>query len=225
MSTPVLDIIEAAWSRSTAFNPGKLAQDAEVLAHLNRKFQNLFARWAVRAGDKANAQTWLTWTGMPAVTDLPAEQVDIIRLETSDGQEITLLPAREQGRIWHLAPACYQVGAQLRSRGAIAYVYGYQRDPAQGDVSTMFHKSAPPPITSLDDTLDARFPIRHELGLVLDLAVMLATKQEGIAPGTLQALTAELTREEATFAYLIGETTSAREAAHVGKVPASEKAG
>jgi len=196
-----------------------------VLAHLNRRFQNLFARWAVRAGDAALVTTSISWAGTPAVATLPTDQIDIVRIETSAGILITIIPTREVSRSWHLAPACIQVGATLRSRGAIAHARGYERDPANGDVSSMLHKAAPASITTLNDSLDGRFPVRHELGLVLDLALMLAMKQEGLSPATIQSIREELTREEATFAFLIGETTSIRQAANAGKVPASEKGG
>lgn len=212
--TTARQIIEAGWRRSTANDPGVLAVDLETIAHLDRKFQTYFARWALKAGDKAQEVTTLAWTGSPAIATLPESPIDIVRIETSTGLEVTMVQTTEIDRSWHLAPVCSQIGNILRSRGAIAFAYGHQRDPQNADVSTLYFKGQPARIVTLDDVLDIRYPIRHEMLLVLEMALMLAAKDEGRDPAHFQALTAEQAREEAAFAAAVGEAMTSHNSAN-----------
>lgn len=216
-------LIEAAFARSTASDAGKLAVDGEMIAHLNRKFQNLFARYSVSVGDNGTARTTLTWASSPATVTLPTDIVDILKLETAAGGRVYLIPVRERDRTWHLAPACFRIGNTLMSRGAIAGVYGPAADPVAGDVTTVWYKDAPAQLTALATALDTRFPQRFEMLLVLDMALYLSAKDEGRSPVAMQQLRDELKREEDAFALLVGESNTGRESAHTGRAPDSQK--
>lgn len=211
MATTAQAIIEAGFARSTASDAGKLSVDGEMLAHLNRKFQNLFARYSVTSGDNAAAKSTLTWAGSPATVALPTDIVDIIKVETGAGARTYEIPIAERDRTNHLAPSFFRLGNSLMSRNAGAGVYGAAADPIAGDVYAIYYKDAPATISALSSTLDARFPVRFEMLLIIDLALYFSVKDEGRQPGPMQAIRDELSREEASFALLIGESNTAKE--------------
>lgn len=217
-------LIESAFARSTASDAGKLSTDLEMINHLNRKFQSLFARYAASSGDNSLAKSTLVWAGgPPATVALPTDIVDIVKLETAASGRVYLIPARERDRTWHLAPACFRVGNTLMSRGALAGVYGAAADPVAADVTTIYYKDAPATLSALSSTLDTRFPVRFEMLLIIDMALYLSQKDEGRQPSAMQALQAELAREEAAFALAVGESNTGRESAHTGQAPDSQK--
>src|SRR3954468_23955036 len=74
-------LIEAGYSRSTANDAGKLASDGELLLHLNRKYQSLYAIMALEGGDNALTRTTIALAGAPPAAALPADVIDIKRVE------------------------------------------------------------------------------------------------------------------------------------------------
>lgn len=202
MST-VQQIVEAAYARSTDNDPGKLAVDAELIAHLNRDFQARFAIWSLKAGDAAVASVVLTMGAVsPATVSLPTDLIDIDRIETTPGNKVNLIPVNEKDRSWHLAPALYRSGLSLVSRGQAG-------DPFPGQTLTLFHNSAPATLSALSDILDSRYPARFELLLILGLALYLDTKDTGRDLSSQKELIDEFTRYEAMFNAEVGVNASA----------------
>lgn len=207
MST-VQELIEAAYVRSTANDPGKLAQDAELIGHLNRTYQGYFALMSAALPDANAAETSLTCLGTPATATLPADVIDLLRVETAAGVKVALIPVVEKDRAWHLAPAMYRVGRSLVSRGLA-------NDPAPGTSLTLFHLDAPAALTARGDTLDDRWPVRFDQLLVVDLALYLATKDEGgRAASEIQNLQAERAFLLAAFTRLTGLSMTGTESPH-----------
>jgi hypothetical protein len=166
-------LIEAAYARSTANDAGKLAGDGELLGHLNRKYQALYAIYASLSGDNAITKTAIVFAGgPPAAAPLPTDIIDIVRVEKADGSRAYLIPASEKDRSWHLAPAMFRQGNSLVSRNQAG-------DPIAADSYNLFHIDSPATLAALATAIDARFPVRFEDLLVLDLAVYLSVKDEG----------------------------------------------
>lgn len=200
--TTVQQIIEAAYARSTDNDPGKLAVDAELIAHLNRDFRARFALWSLKAGDAAIASVALVLAGAPAAASLPTDIIDIDRIEDAAGNRVNLVPINEKNRAWHLAPAVYRKGLSIISRMQTG-------DPGLGQTLTLFHNDAPAALASLADTLDVRYPGRFEMLLVLGLAIYLDTKDTGRDLTSNKELTDELARYEALFNAEVGVSASA----------------
>lgn len=202
--TTVQQIIEAAYARSTDNDPGKLAVDAELIAHLNRDYRARFALWSLKAGDAAIASVPLVLAGVPAVATLPTDIIDIDRIEDVSGNKINLIPINEKNRAWHLAPAVYRQGLSVISRMQAG-------DPGLGQTLVLFHNDSPAALANLTDVLDARYPARFELLLVLGLAIYLDTKDTGRDLTSNKELTEELARYEALFNAEVGVDASANQ--------------
>jgi hypothetical protein len=207
MATTVQQIIESAIARSTANDPGKLTVDGELIPHLNRKYQSIVARMAQQGGDNWLAKTTVTFAGAPPSVTLPTDIVDIERIETAIGGRTYLIPVRDKDRTWVLAPAVYRQGNTLVSRAATG-------DPLAADVWTLFYKDAPTTLSALSTTLDARYPVRYENVLVVDLALYMAVKDENRNPERIAALQRELDAENALIIELIGGSDSAQSTPH-----------
>jgi hypothetical protein len=65
MGTTVQNLVEAAYSRSTANDPGKLATDGELIAVANRIYHIIYALAAAASPERFTAKTTLTLTGSP----------------------------------------------------------------------------------------------------------------------------------------------------------------
>jgi len=203
--TTAQQIIESAYSRSTSNDAGKLAGDGELLLHLNRKYQSLYAIMAAFGGDNALASAVLNFAGgPPAVAALPVDAIDLIRVEQANGGKAYLIPANEKDRGWHLAPAMYRQGASLISRGQTG-------DPGVGTAITLFHLDAPAALVALATALDARFPVRYEEILVLDLAIYLSVKDEGRSVNEYKQLKDEYRDAMEAFNLLVRGSNSAKE--------------
>lgn len=211
MST-VQQLIEAAYSRSTANDPGKLAGDDELRLHLNRRYQSLCGLLAIADKDGWLARTTLSFSGSPQTATLPTDIIDIAKLECTDGSEAHLIPLWEKDKNWHLGPSVFRQGNSLISRGRVAVPMDWQitDDPQDSDL-VMWYRDAPTTLTSLSSTLDSRFPVRFEDILVLDLAVYLSVKDEGRSPEEFKALKAEYTEAVAKFNAMVSVTNSAKE--------------
>ncbi len=218
MSTTAQQIIESAIARSSANDSGKLTVDGEMIAHLNRKYQSIMARMAMLGGDNIVAKQSVTFAGAPASFTLPTDIIDIVRLETSTGGRTYLIPVRDKDRSWVIAPAVFRQGNTIVSRGA-------NGDPAAGDTWTLFYKDAPATISALNSTLDARFPVRFENALVVDLALYMAVKDENRDGSRIQALQTELVTENRLIDGLLGGSDSAQSTPHPIQGQAAAQAG
>jgi hypothetical protein len=197
-------LIEAGYARSVANDAGKLASDGELLLHLNRKYQSLYAIMALAGGDNALAKTVLVFGGVPASAVLPVDLIDIKRIERPDGSKVYLIPADEKDRSWHLAPAVYRQGGSLISRGNTG-------DLVAAESVNVFHLDAPAALSALVSVTDARFPVRYEDILVLDLAIYLSTKDEGRSETEYKQLKDEYADAMAMFNALVRGSNTALE--------------
>lgn len=191
--TIAADWISAAYNRSSANDPGKLAQDPELLAHLNRVFQRLWALWARARPDEAGSLATLTWGGGPASVTLPTDTVDVGLLLNGAGGKVHLIPANEVLRMWHLPPSVYRLGTKLVSRA-------FAGDPIAGDTLALVLLDAPAPLLLTSTVIDARYPTRHHQLVIDCLALYLSIKDAGREEGDRAALLVDLKLASVAFA-------------------------
>lgn len=216
MADTAQTIIEAAYLRSTANAPGKLATDQELINHLDRVHQGYCALLAVAAPERWVQSTTVAWTGTfpaPAITGaLPTDIIDIHRIEDANGNEITLGPVAEKARAWTLTvPFVWRSAAQLMSQQRAL-------DPKNGDTSTVWYLAAPATIATLSSTIDTRFPLRHEQLLILDLAIYLSLKDvEEDRKDEMDRLKSERDAHYAAFERLTGVVHTATQTVWPGR--------
>lgn len=211
------NLIEAAYSRSTANDPGKLATDQELLARLTRVYAGLFALIARQRPDEFAADTDFTLAGGDSGFTLAADTVEIHRLQNADGDQVHLIPLAEINRTWHIAPSMYRQGARVRSR-----LLG--GDPLAGDVITAWLLGPAASLTTLPTQIDATFPIRHIDVAINDLALYLDAKDEGRDPAQFNKLGADQSMKLQALAAEYDLEASATEFVHGGstRVPSKE---
>jgi hypothetical protein len=207
MATTAQAILEGAYNRSSSNDAGKLAGDPELLAHLDRVYQRAWAQIARGRPDQFGALTTLTLLGQPPRATLPADLIDVLQVATADGATVSLIPATERTRLWHLAPCVYRIGATLTSRNQGG-------DPVSGAVLTATVLDPPAALTALAATLDARWPARHVQFLVDALAIYLSTKDAGRDAGEHKKLLDEARVAAAALAAEFGLPPSALEWQH-----------
>jgi hypothetical protein len=173
--TLVSEIIEAGYLRSSRFNPGKSADDPELISYLNRRFQSYTAALATEEPEKWIIVQTGQWIGIPAVLALSSPDiVDIHRIEDVNGMPVHLLPARDIHRAWAIGPTCYRTGPTLVSRGQSG-------DPQDADSYSLYVILPVAQFVDLSDVLDFRWPVRFNEILILDVAIYL-TMKDGVPP-------------------------------------------
>ena len=207
MATVVSTWIEAAYNRSAANDPGKLAQDAEVIGHINRVFRRFFALFAKARPDEAASTSSIVVLGNPASYTIPDDTIAITGLLTAAGAQVHLIPEHERQRLWHMAPSMYRIGATLYSRALGG-------DPIGGDGLTITLLDPPATLAALTDTIDTRFPTRHHQLCIDALALYLDTKDDGRSTEEHAKLIAEYQTALSTFASEYALPPSALEWAH-----------
>lgn len=211
MTTTAQQLIEAAYSRSTANDPGKLATDGELLSVANRVYHALFALAAAAAPERYASKTTLTLASAPPTASLPADIIDIRRIQNNAGAKVNVIPIEEIDRTWHLAPAVYRQSGAIFSRGAAS-------DPIAGDVLTMWYLDAPADLAALATQVDARFPTRHVELIVVELAMYLATKDTGRDAAEFAALKQFRDMQLEAFFRLSGLSMTALQSPHGGVI-------
>jgi hypothetical protein len=211
MTTTVQNIIEGAYSRSTANDPGKLATDGELISVLNRVYHAMYALAAAAAPERFTSKVALNLAGAPPAVTSPVDVIDIRRLETAAGAKVNIIPVEEKDRGWHLAPAVFRQGATIVSRAAAG-------DPVAGDVLTAWILDAPTDLAALANQIDVRFPTRHVELIVVELAMYLATKDSGRDAGEFAALKSYRDMQMEAFFRLSGLSTTALQSPHGGMI-------
>ncbi len=209
MATNAQVLIEAAYARSTANDPGKLATDTELLGVADRVYQVLFALAAA-----VNPDAYITRTECAlssSVGPLPTDVIDLRRAQSSGGQRVNIIPIEEIDRSWHLPPAVFREGSNLVSRGNVG-------DPGPSDVLTIWVLAAPVNLVALTTPLDVRFPVRNHEIIINYLARYLAIKDVSRSPSEFTALSSEAQGLMAVFLQLSGLTTTALQSPHAGKL-------
>ena len=193
MANTAQAVLEAAYARSSGNDPGKLASDAEMLAHMNRIFQRTWAMLAkARPDEFVTSVTW-TLSGNPASVALPTDVIDVVGILNATGAQVHLIEASERFRLWHMAPCLYRLGMTLTSRQKAG-------DPTAGDVLTATITDAPTALTLLTTVIDSRWPTRH-LQVLIDLVgVYLSAKDSGRSPSDRDAMLGELRQSAAALA-------------------------
>jgi hypothetical protein len=211
MTTTVQNIIEGAYSRSTANDPGKLATDGELISVLNRVYHAMYALAAAASPERFTSKVALNLAGAPPAVTSPVDVIDIRRLETAAGAKVNIIPVEEKDRGWHLAPAVFRQGATIVSRAAAG-------DPVAGDVLTAWILDAPTDLAALANQIDVRFPTRHVELIVVELAMYLATKDSGRDAGEFAALKSYRDMQMEAFFRLSGLSTTALQSPHGGMI-------
>ena len=208
MSTTVQVLLEAAYSRSTANDPGKLATDAELIGRLNRIYQDLFGLAARQRPDEfIETRSWTVQNGAPPFVTIGPGIVDIRSIRSATGAKVHLIPETETERTWHVAPSVYRVGLTLYSRNQGG-------DPTTADVLTARVIGAPAVLTALGDALDTRFPDRHVEVFIGDLALYLDAKDDGRDAVQFSKLASDQAKRLASFAAEYDLDASALEYVH-----------
>lgn len=214
MPASAQQLIEAAYSRSTANDPGKLAVDGELLGVLNRIYQLLYALKAVSSPAAHTAVTNLVLVA--SAGSIPTDAIDIRRVEgvsgtVAAGTKINVIPAEEKDRSWHLAPRMYRQGNSLISIAGVG-------DPGATDTVKLFYLDAPATLSALATTLDARYPVRFEELLIVELAMYLSTKDINRDPGEFAKLSAYRNMQIEAFFRLCGLSMTALQTPHGGEI-------
>lgn len=191
--TTVGQVIEAAYNRSAANDAGKLAQDAEMILHLNRVYQRFYALFAKARPDEAASSVAYILFGVPVGLTLANDTIAVTQLFNAIGGQINLIPASEKQRLYHMAPSMYRVGNKIITRGLAG-------DPIAGATVTTFQLDVPLTLALLTDALDARFPTRHHQLCIDSLALYLDTKDAGRSQEDHAKLVAEYQTALSTFA-------------------------
>ena len=98
--------VEAAYNRSASNDPGKLAQDGELLDHLNRVFQRFYALFAKARPDEAGSLVTYALTGSPGVVYIPPDTIALVSVKkASTGAQVHIIPASETSKLWHATSA------------------------------------------------------------------------------------------------------------------------
>lgn len=209
--TTVQVLVEGAYSRSTANDPGKLATDGELVSVTNRIYQAYFALAAAAAPERFVSKTTITLAGSPPAAVLSTDIIDVRRVQNVAGAKVNVIPVEEIDRLWHLAPAVYRQGSSIVSRAATS-------DPIATDVLTVWQLDAPATLAALADVLDTRFPVRHLELIIVELAMYLSTKDTGRDPAEFAALKAYRDMNLEAFFRLSGLSMTALQSPHGGVI-------
>lgn len=193
MTTSVRTILVGAYNRYSSNDPGKLAQDGELIAHLSRVYLRTWPLLARARVDLFQSEMIGTFVGLPPALPLPADLLDVTAAFNASGASVWIIPSNDRARLWQLAPCVLRTGASLRSR----FMAG---DPIAGDVLTLTVLDSPPALVNLSDTLDPRWPVRHVQLFVDLLAAYLGVKDAGRSDSDRAALLAELKADSLALA-------------------------
>ena len=199
MSITAQQVIEGSYNRSSSNDAGKLASDAEVLSHLDRTYQRLWALVARARPHEFASATSLPLGSVPPTLALPANLVDLLDVRTVAGATVHVIPYKDRTRRWTIPPAVYRLGQSLVSRNAAG-------DPIVADSLTLTILDAPVALTALSSVLDGRWPSRHYQVLVDELAVYLSVKDSGRSAAERAAIDGALKESGAALAaeYALG---------------------
>ena len=176
MSTLVSEIIDGGFNRSTRNDPGKLAQDPECLAHLNRIYNRSWALIARARPDEFQSEFTITMTGTPPTGAIPPDTIAVLGCYDASGSLVTIGPSTDRTRAYYqYVPFVWRSGNSLVSRNQLS-------DPATGDQLTLLILDAPAPIVATSQLLDVRWPIRQVQLLVDAMAMYFDVKDAGREP-------------------------------------------
>lgn len=197
MTTTVQTILEGAYNRASDNDPGKLAQDPELIVHLNRVYQQCWALVARARPDAFQSDIAAVCAGIPPVCAIPADTIAVIGVWTAIGLPVNVIATIDRARTWNVAPSVYRSGNSLVSRNQSG-------DPVAGDVLTLTVLDAPAVLATVAQTIDPRWPIRQVQLLVDCLATYLAVKDAGRDTADRAALQGEFAKDVAAFAAEFG---------------------
>lgn len=214
MPASAQQLIEAAYSRSTANDPGKLATDGELLGVANRIYQLLYALKAVSAPEQHTTSGNIVLAS--SIGAIPVDTIDIRLVEgvsgvVSAGTKINVIPVEEKHRTWHLAPRMYRQGNSLISLAGSG-------DPGAADTVKLFYIDAPATLSALSTTLDVRYPVRFEELIIVELAMYLSTKDANRDAAEFGKLSSYRNMQLEAFFRLCGLSMTALQTPHGGMI-------
>lgn len=161
-----LDILVAAYARSSKNIPGTIATEAtELLALVGRAMTGLYA-FAARINPCFFADQSTISFAAPGWRR-PEAAESVFRIETPAGAEVVVVPYFDRKAEEGL-PAVYRLGQVYRSAGNVL-------DPINGDL-TFFYAKRPEHPLSLNDPLDDLWVESYNALLVDEVAIYLALK-------------------------------------------------
>jgi hypothetical protein len=155
MSITCKQIIDAAYSRSTFNDPGKVATEKELIGVIDRYMRRLYADVAEVSPDYFGAQQAVVGSG--GVWAKPSTAEVINRIQTAAGAIVSIVPFRD--REGEISPRVYRFGASY-------YTVGLTGDPGATDTLTFFFSKSHPPLnmnvspSDASNTLDPSFPVQ-----------------------------------------------------------------
>lgn len=203
MTTTARTLIDAAYSRSAANDPNKLATDTELIAVIDRRLKQIYS-FAARQNPfyfgqstsvTGDATKWVRPTAAELVFKVEADGpagTGVDRKITTVGLEVSLVPFED--REAEMAPRIYPLGRAYYSVGIAA------TDPSasiNGDKLKIFysrrHADLNPalPATDAANTLEADWPEQFSDLIVIHLSKYLNIKDIARSPAEFQALDAE----------------------------------
>lgn len=202
MATTVMQILEAAYAKSTQNNPGTIATESvELLGVVQRVLDGCYAV-AARVNPIMFAES-APITPAASAWDRPPTAESIFLIEKSDGSTVAVVPYDDQGAesAW---PSIYEYGQKFFTAKDLT-------DPDDStDVLTFYYARRPDILTLPADTLDSMWPEQFNELIVLHVANYLATKDIGTQgrEGELQSLAIEIERWANRYVAFLEHATS-----------------
>lgn len=160
-----LEILEAAYARSTQNNPKQLATEATELKNLVDRAMNGLYTVAARVNPTFFAKQVTVSFSAPGWTR-PVDAESVVRLEAA-GNEVVIVPYDERTAEADL-PAVYGFGQVYRPAGNA-------NDPTSGDLEIFYSKQPTKPAL-VTDPLDSLWRDTFDDLLILEVSIYLAIK-------------------------------------------------
>lgn len=186
-------IIDAAYSRSTFNDPGKIATDKELIGVIDRYMRRLYAE--VARVNPIYFGTSAPVVGVAGLWARPAAAEVVTRAETSAGARVNITPWDD--REGEVPPRIYLYGSGYKT-------VGKTDDPAPTDSITFFYAKKHPALdTSVAadaaaNQLDATFPEQFS-----DLPVLRVSRYLAVKDGRAGEVEAMIGEEQEMMAILL----------------------
>lgn len=161
------EIITAAFAKNRKNQPGVLASGTEMFSSFLRVYPVM---WTI--GARVNPGFFGARATVPFETDgwaRPAEAESVFRIELPNGDLVNVVPMDERDAD-PFVPALYEWGQRF-------YPAGNPDDPESGNLVFWYAKKPTLPVTA-DTELEALWPASFDELLVLELALVLAAKDQ-----------------------------------------------
>jgi hypothetical protein len=171
MATTCQTLIEAAYARSTANDPGDLSADPELIGVIDRRLKAIYS-FAARVNKYYFAKS-VPVVGSSGSWAFPSDSESVFYVESTVPAEVHIVPFKD--RLSALAPRVYKYGQALKTVGQAG-------DPANNATLTLFYSYQHPALnpalsaSHATNTLEANWPEEFNDLVVFRLCRYLATK-------------------------------------------------